>query len=108
MRREPATPNDAGEEWHESAQTVHTTALFEGIFVVVAGVVIGLTVVNVILTCNFVCFILKGYFLLRYLAEQVGFERFGGLLFDYIKRYHGSMVRSQVLVSSITCSNHAL
>ena len=30
MRREPATPDDAGEEWHESAQTIHTTALFEG------------------------------------------------------------------------------
>lgn len=43
-----------------------------------------------------VLFVVQGYFLLRFLASQVGEQQFINFLRLFVKKYHGQLILSQV------------
>lgn len=46
--------------------------------------------------CTVIVFVVQGYFLLTFLASQVGEQQFITFLRIFVKRYHGQLVLSQV------------
>lgn len=50
---------------------------------------------TVIYLFNYRIFV-QGYFLLRFLASQIGEQQFLAFLRSFVKRYHGHLVLSQV------------